>query len=204
MCASVGPMFTCRNCGGSVAVSLVTTAAPAGIPHGAFPHAKPCRLPRSTLRLVMVASGRRQTAIVVMTIVMPITEAKSRLLNLNKLWRRGWDSNPRYGLPHAGFQDRCLKPLGHPSKIFISFCNLDFRSARLVAFATISLPNIFRPRFYSDLQRGVNGICSVLLHPRHDVGVEIKRDTDIRMPKALTCNLRMHPICKHLCRMRMP
>ena len=30
-------------------------------------------------------------------------------------WRRGWDSNPRYGLPHAGFQDRCLKPLGHPS-----------------------------------------------------------------------------------------
>ncbi len=30
-------------------------------------------------------------------------------------WRMGWDSNPRYGLPHAGFQDRCLKPLGHPS-----------------------------------------------------------------------------------------
>lgn len=27
----------------------------------------------------------------------------------------GWDSNPRYGLPHAGFQDRCLQPLGHPS-----------------------------------------------------------------------------------------
>ena len=30
-------------------------------------------------------------------------------------WRRGWDSNPRYGYPHGGFQDRCLKPLGHPS-----------------------------------------------------------------------------------------
>ena len=30
-------------------------------------------------------------------------------------WRMGWDSNPRYGLPHAGFQDRCLQPLGHPS-----------------------------------------------------------------------------------------
>ncbi len=27
----------------------------------------------------------------------------------------GWDSNPRYGCPHGGFQDRCLKPLGHPS-----------------------------------------------------------------------------------------
>ena len=27
----------------------------------------------------------------------------------------GWDSNPRDGLPPAGFQDRCLQPLGHPS-----------------------------------------------------------------------------------------
>ena len=27
----------------------------------------------------------------------------------------GRDSNPRWGLTHAGFQDRCLKPLGHPS-----------------------------------------------------------------------------------------
>jgi hypothetical protein len=30
-------------------------------------------------------------------------------------WRMGWDSNPRYPCGHAGFQDRCLKPLGHPS-----------------------------------------------------------------------------------------
>jgi cell division protease FtsH len=30
-------------------------------------------------------------------------------------WRRRWDSNPRYALTHAGFQDRCLKPLGHSS-----------------------------------------------------------------------------------------
>ena len=33
----------------------------------------------------------------------------------NENWRKGWDSNPRYALTHAGFQDRCLKPLGHPS-----------------------------------------------------------------------------------------
>lgn len=32
------------------------------------------------------------------------------------LWRKGWDSNPRCPCRHAGFQDRCLKPLGHPSK----------------------------------------------------------------------------------------
>ena len=30
--------------------------------------------------------------------------------------RKGWDSNPRYPCGYAGFQDRCLKPLGHPSK----------------------------------------------------------------------------------------
>jgi site-specific DNA recombinase len=30
-------------------------------------------------------------------------------------WRMGWDSNPRDPFRPAGFQDRCLKPLGHPS-----------------------------------------------------------------------------------------
>jgi hypothetical protein len=30
-------------------------------------------------------------------------------------WRTEWDSNPRESCPSAGFQDRCLKPLGHPS-----------------------------------------------------------------------------------------
>jgi hypothetical protein len=31
--------------------------------------------------------------------------------------RRGWDSNPRGTFIPAGFQDRCLQPLGHPSPI---------------------------------------------------------------------------------------
>ena len=30
-------------------------------------------------------------------------------------WRREWDSNPRWYRYHAGFQDQCLKPLGHLS-----------------------------------------------------------------------------------------
>ena len=30
-------------------------------------------------------------------------------------WRMGWDSNPRDPCGPAGFQDRCLQPLGHPS-----------------------------------------------------------------------------------------
>ena len=29
--------------------------------------------------------------------------------------RTGWDSNPRYRFRHAGFRDRFLQPLGHPS-----------------------------------------------------------------------------------------
>ena len=33
----------------------------------------------------------------------------------SRIWRKGWDSNPRWSCPHGGFQDRCLKPLGHPS-----------------------------------------------------------------------------------------
>ena len=36
---------------------------------------------------------------------------RSSVLN----WRKRWDSNPRWACTHGGFQDRCLKPLGHPS-----------------------------------------------------------------------------------------
>src|SRR6185295_11823673 len=27
------------------------------------------------------------------------------------IWRRGWDSNPRWALTHSGFRDRCTNPL---------------------------------------------------------------------------------------------
>ena len=30
-------------------------------------------------------------------------------------WRRGWDSNPRYGCPYAAFRVRCFQPLSHLS-----------------------------------------------------------------------------------------
>ena len=32
-------------------------------------------------------------------------------------WRKGWDSNPRYSCPYAGFRDRSIQPLWHPSEI---------------------------------------------------------------------------------------
>lgn len=52
-------------------------------------------------------------------------------------WRMGWDSNPRYGLPHAGFQDRFLKPLGHPSSDRIAVC----RPLRATHPNTLSVAN---------------------------------------------------------------
>ena len=33
----------------------------------------------------------------------------------DKEWRRERDSNPRYGFPYSGFQDRLFQPLTHPS-----------------------------------------------------------------------------------------
>ena len=33
-------------------------------------------------------------------------------------WRRERDSNPRYGFPYSGFQDRLFQPLTHPSVYF--------------------------------------------------------------------------------------
>src|SRR6185312_15836061 len=38
------------------------------------------------------------------------------MVDNRRIWRMGWDSNPRGACTPAGFQDRCLKPLGHPSK----------------------------------------------------------------------------------------
>src|ERR1700753_1752010 len=34
---------------------------------------------------------------------------------INALWRREWDSNPRYSFPHTRFPSVRLKPLGHLS-----------------------------------------------------------------------------------------
>ena len=32
-----------------------------------------------------------------------------------KFWRRGWDSNPRYGFPYARFRGEYFQPLSHLS-----------------------------------------------------------------------------------------
>jgi hypothetical protein len=38
-----------------------------------------------------------------------------RRLFRTRHWRRGRDSNPRYGFPHTHFPGVRLQPLGHPS-----------------------------------------------------------------------------------------
>src|SRR5437764_15148108 len=55
-------------------------------------------------------------------------------------WRKGWDSNPRYPCRHAGFQDRCLKPLGHPSKPLILLRNPLCFTCQRKLFARLLLP----------------------------------------------------------------
>src|ERR1043166_8371372 len=37
--------------------------------------------------------------------------SSSKWLSLKEIWRRGWDSNPRWPFDHSGFRDRCTKPL---------------------------------------------------------------------------------------------
>ncbi len=58
-------------------------------------------------------------------------------------WRMGWDSNPRCGCPHGGFQDRCLKPLGHPSRVGAAPCVIRAgRTAKAAASAAcVSAPS---------------------------------------------------------------
>jgi hypothetical protein len=52
----------------------------------------------------------------------PGTQARPVRAGPIKRWRKGWDSNPRWACTHAGFQDRCLKPLGHPSSVCGAAC----------------------------------------------------------------------------------
>ncbi len=39
----------------------------------------------------------------------------SGMERVDRQWRKRWDSNPRTAHTVAGFQDQCLKPLGHTS-----------------------------------------------------------------------------------------
>ena len=59
----------------------------------------------------------------------------------------GRDSNPRWTLAHSGFQDRRLRPLGHPSKYLL--CN-DLR--RVLFFHIQPIDTQYDTRLYLKLK----------------------------------------------------
>src|SRR5437899_9730340 len=48
-----------------------------------------------------------------------VKRLKKRKEQTLKLWRRGWDSNPRYGFPYARFRGEYFQPLSHLSAVVV-------------------------------------------------------------------------------------
>src|SRR5215813_10041230 len=62
-------------------------------------------------------------------------------------WRRGRDSNPRYGYPYAAFRVRCFQPLSHLSKpLHIWTFRADGQDVKC-RFATLCYPILLRRLF---------------------------------------------------------
>ena len=97
-------------------------------------------------------------------------------------WRRGRDSNPRYGCPYAAFRVRCFQPLSHLSKsLRTSYFKLaaEPEIARLLPFC-YRMP--LRRLFIAPPQGGVNALGRILLHARQHMAVEVERDADLECP----------------------
>src|SRR5580700_9775171 len=56
---------------------------------------------------------------------------------IQRIWRRGRDSNPRYGFPYSSFQDWRLQPLGHLSVGTLSQISLFYGRNRVGGFASL-------------------------------------------------------------------
>src|SRR5579875_3459362 len=59
--------------------------------------------------------GSKSNLLATLTAAASVKPATSGVSGSVLIWRRGWDSNPRATCAAAGFQARCLQPLGHPS-----------------------------------------------------------------------------------------
>ena len=58
-------------------------------------------------------------------------------------WRRGRDSNPRYGCPYAAFRVRCIRPLCHLSKTLNIFAFCGGAASLKPRFANLFANGIF-------------------------------------------------------------
>ena len=88
-------------------------------------------------------------------------------------WRKGWDSNPRYPCGHAGFQDRCLKPLGHPSNPLKSFSSSKRRVRPLPRLPPLGCPTPPVASVYGSPAGFVNATLARRAgsrHPTFDLG----------------------------------
>src|SRR5262249_22337335 len=100
-------------------------------------------------------------------------------------WRRGRDSNPRYGYPYAAFRVRCFQPLSHLSKVLnMLHFQADFRVEN-GWFATVLLPIGFEASVYSSAHRQVNAIGRLGLQTGQDMAVEIDRNRHAGMAETL-------------------
>ncbi len=62
--------------------------------------------------------------------------APARAVRPLSLWRREWDSNPRYLLKHTAFRGQLLKPLGHLSVKQYNTCARRVQEMGVLAAAT--------------------------------------------------------------------
>jgi hypothetical protein len=133
-----------------------------------------------------------------------IVKASCVSSHLARHWRKGWDSNPRWSCPHGGFQDRCLKPLGHPSKPWQTLKNLPLPKQREMARCHRSATQSTGTPVYGRPQGGVNLRRGVLLQPRPHGGVQVARDADAGVTPALLRDLGVAAARQPLCRLAVP
>ena len=85
-------------------------------------------------------------------------------------WRRRRDSNPRWTFTHAGFQDRCIQPLCHPSKyprqalLLVTINNLCTKITRVFVIKTTNkasqrLFRVFILFLFSQIKMQDNVLC---------------------------------------------
>ena len=85
------------------------------------------------------------------------------------LWRREWDSNPRYDCSYTHFPSVRLKPLGHLSVIWIEISRRIYKGTRTFSYEYYRIVlNVCESFFYltdgKRSQAGVNRLSSMIAH----------------------------------------
>src|SRR6201996_903302 len=102
-----------------------------------------------------------------------------KLFQISSLWRRGRDSNPRYGCPYAAFRVRCFQPLSHLSKPLIALENRSFFRTVEVRLLPVLLPNDFGALVYGETESRVNDSDRIGLHAFGGVHVQVGRGANL-------------------------